>query len=47
MTVSPHYQRKAGVAYADWQLRAKDTLAAEAARRFRPFVTGDAQGHWD
>ncbi len=41
MTISPHYQRKAGAVYAEWQLRAMDALGAEAARRFRPFVRDD------
>ena len=32
MTISPHYQRKAGAVYAEWQLRAMEALGAEAAR---------------
>jgi SAM-dependent methyltransferase len=41
MTISPHYQSKAGAVYAEWQLRAMEALGAEAARRFRPFVKAD------
>lgn len=41
MTVSPYYQRSAGNAYAEWQLRAVEALGAEAARRFRPYVKAD------
>jgi SAM-dependent methyltransferase len=41
MTISPHYQREAGAAYAGWQLRALEALGAEAARRFRPLVNAE------
>jgi SAM-dependent methyltransferase len=41
MTISPHYQHNAGAVYAEWQLQAMETLGAEAARRFRPFVKAD------